>query len=57
MADGETVLQSALRDGLVPNDTEESGVWGSAVGNGLVVWVLLSLDARREHTSFDTTTD
>lgn len=55
MVDGETILMSALQEGLIPNDVEESGVWGSAVGNGLVVWVQQLLDARREQITFETT--
>lgn len=54
MVDRETVLLSARREGLVPNDLEESGVWGSAVGHGLVVWVQQLLDARRRRVEFAT---
>jgi len=54
MADGETILLTARREGLVPNDIEETGIWGSAVGHGLVVWVKELLAARRERLSFAT---
>lgn len=54
MADGETILLSARREGLVPNDVEETGIWGSAVGHGLVVWVKELLTARRERLTFAT---
>lgn len=53
MVDGETVLLSARREGLVPNDVEESGVWGSAVGHGLVVWVRQLLEDRRDRLTFE----
>lgn len=56
MVDRETVLLSARQEGLVPNDFEESGVWGSAVGHGLVVWIQQLLDARRQRLDFSTAT-
>jgi sugar-specific transcriptional regulator TrmB len=54
MADGETILLSARREGLVPNDVEETGIWGTAVGHGLVVWAEEMLYDRRAQLSFDT---
>lgn len=57
MVDRETVLLSARQEGLVPNDFEESGVWGSAVGHGLVVWIQQLLDARRQRLDFVTASD
>lgn len=57
MVDHETILLSARREGLVPNDPEETGVWGSAVDHGLVVWVQQLLDARRERLQVDTATE
>jgi sugar-specific transcriptional regulator TrmB len=52
MADRETVLLSARQEGLVPSDFEESGVWGSAVSHGLVVWIQQLLDARKQRLDF-----
>lgn len=43
-----------LRKGLVPEDIEETGVWGSTVGHGLVAWVRELLTTRRERLKFET---
>lgn len=43
-----------LREGLVPEDIEETGVWGSTVGHGLVAWVRELLTTRRERLKFET---
>lgn len=52
MVDRETILMSALREGLVPDDTEETGLWGSEVGHGLVVWLRPLLESRLEQLDF-----
>jgi len=54
MVDEETVLLSELQEGLVPDDIEETGVWGTAVGHGLVAWVRELLITRRERLEFET---
>jgi len=54
MVDGETILLSAQQEGLVPNEVEESGVWGSAAGHGLVVWMHHLLESRRQTLEFET---
>jgi sugar-specific transcriptional regulator TrmB len=52
MVDRETILMSALREGLVPDDTEETGLWGSEVGHGLVVWLRPLLESRLDRLDF-----
>jgi len=54
MVDRETILLSAQKDGLIPNENEESGIWGRAVGHGLVGWVRHLLETRRDRLSFET---
>lgn len=54
MVDRETVLLSARRDGLVPTDLAETGLWGPSVGHGLVAWIRELLDARRRNVDFVT---
>lgn len=53
MVDRETVLLSARRTGLVPDETEETGLWGSEVGRGLVVWIRPLLEARFDRLEFE----
>jgi len=54
MADDETILLSARREGLVPNDLKETGIWGTELGHGLVVWAKTLLNDRRKRFSFHT---
>lgn len=54
LVDNETVLMSVQREGLVPSHLTETGVWGSAVGRGLVSWMRELLAARRERMRFET---
>lgn len=53
LVDGETVLLTATQGGLVPGDTEESGMWGRDGGHGLVVWMRSLLKRRRERIEFE----
>jgi hypothetical protein len=57
MVDRETILVSALGDGVVPGEDEETGLWGSEVGRGLVVWVRELLLARMARVDFETAAD
>ena len=52
MIDRETVVLSSLREGLVPGESEETGLWGSGVGHGLVVWLRPLLEHRLERGEF-----
>lgn len=54
MIDRETILMSAVEDGLVPDETAETGLWGSEVGHGLVVWLRELLGSRIEMLDFTT---
>lgn len=56
MVDRETILMSALTEGLVPDDTEETGLWGTELGHGLVAWLRSLLDDRRGRLTFETAT-
>lgn len=53
MVDRDTVLMSERQEGLVPDDLEETGVWGTAVGHGLVAWIRELLETRRERLEFE----
>lgn len=57
MVDDDTILMSALREGLVPNETEETGLWGREIGHGLVVWLHQLLESRADHLEFETTAE
>lgn len=52
MIDDTTVLMSARKEGLVPDETEETGLWGSDTGNGLVAWLQALLHARLDRVEF-----
>lgn len=54
MVDRETILLSAQKDGLVPNELDETGLWGSEVGHGLVAWLRPLLCSRIERVDFTT---
>lgn len=53
MIDRETVLMSALAEGLVPGDTEEVGLWGTGADHGLVVWLRSFLERRLDRREFE----
>lgn len=57
MVDRETVLMSALKEGLVPSETHETGLWGAEVGYGLVVWLRLLLETRLDGIDFESADD
>lgn len=57
MVDQDTVLMSARRVGLVPGETEETGLWGSEVGHGLIAWLRPLLLMRIERLEFDSADD
>lgn len=57
MVDQNTVLMSALKSGLVPGETEETGLWGSEVGHGLIAWLRPLLLTRLERLDFESATD
>lgn len=48
---------SALKEGLVPGETEETGLWGSEVGHGLIGWLRPLLLPRMERLDFESATD
>lgn len=52
LVDRETVVLSSLREGLIPGESEETGLWGSGVGHGLVVWLRPLLECRLERGEF-----
>ena len=54
LVDQKAVLLSALTEGLVPGQTEETGMWGEEVDHGLVAWLVPLLHARRERKTFET---
>lgn len=54
MVDRETVLVSALRSGAVAGGVQETGIWSSTVGHGLVVWLRQFLVPRLERAEFRT---
>ena len=54
LIDENAVLLSALTEGLVPGQTEETDIWGQEVDHGLVAWLVPLLDARRERQTFET---
>lgn len=54
LVDRETVLMSAVTEGLVPDETEETGVWGTEVGHGLVIWLRSLLEKRLQGLEFET---
>lgn len=57
MVDQDTVLMSALKVGLVPGETEETGLWGSEVGHGLIAWFRPLLLTRIERLDFESADD
>lgn len=57
MVDRETILLSALTDGLVPQETSETGIWGSQLGGGLVAWQRHLLESRLAGLEFATASD
>lgn len=57
MVDQETVLMSALKAGLVPGETEETGLWSSEVGHGLIAWLRPLLLTRLERLDFESAKD
>lgn len=54
LVDRETVVLSALTEGLVPRETRETGVWASEQGHGLVVWLRFILEQRLAALEFET---
>lgn len=52
LIDRETVILSSLQEGLVPGEREETGLWGTGVGHGLVVWLRPILENRLERGGF-----
>lgn len=54
MVDQKTVLLSAQRAGLLPNEVDETGLWGSEVGHGLVAWMRPLLVSRIDRQEFTT---
>ena len=54
LADQDAVVLSALTEGLVPGETEETGIWGNDVDHGLVAWLVPLLEERRERQTFET---
>lgn len=57
MVDRETILLSALTDGLVPQETSETGIWGSQLGGGLIAWQRHLLESRLAGLEFVTASD
>lgn len=53
MIDRETILMSAVTEGVVPTETDETGVWGSEGGRGLVVWLRELLASRLDALTFE----
>lgn len=53
LADRETVVLSALTEGLVPSETTETGIWASELGHGLVVWLRYVLEWRLACLEFE----
>lgn len=53
LVDRETVLLSALSEGLVPGQVAETGLWGSEAGHGLVLWLQPLLSARLDDLEFE----
>ena len=54
LVDRETVLLSAFQEGLVPGERTETGLWGTGVGHGLVVWFRSLVERRHRRQSFRT---
>lgn len=54
LVDRETVVVSALTEGLVPRETTETGVWASERGHGLVIWLRYTLEKRLAALEFQT---
>ncbi|WP_222918666.1 helix-turn-helix domain-containing protein [Natrinema sp. SYSU A 869] len=54
LVDRETIVLSALTEGLVPSETTETGVWSSERGHGLVVWLRYTLEERLAALEFET---
>lgn len=53
LVDRETVLLSARTEGLIPNETVETGLWGRESAHGLVGWLRYVLESRLERLEFD----
>lgn len=53
LVDRATVLLSEVREGLVPQDRDESGMWGRSAGHGLTAWLRPLLVERLETVGFD----
>ncbi|RDI72407.1 TrmB family transcriptional regulator [Halopelagius longus] len=53
LVDRTTVLLSEVREGLVPQASDESGMWGRSGGHGLTAWLRPLLLARLETVGFD----
>lgn len=53
LVDRTTVLLSEVREGLVPQARDESGMWGRSAGHGLVAWLRPLLVTRLEDVGFD----
>lgn len=53
LVDRATVLLSEVREGLVPEAKDESGMWGRDASHGLVVWLRPLLVSRLESVGFD----
>lgn len=57
LADRETLVLSALTEGLVPSETAETGIWASERGHGLVMWFRYVLEWRLAVCEFERGTD
>ncbi|MFC6824319.1 TrmB family transcriptional regulator [Halopelagius fulvigenes] len=53
LVDRTTVLLSEVSEGLVPQASDESGMWGRSAGHGLTAWLRPLLVARLETVGFD----
>lgn len=54
MVDRKTILLSAQQDGLVPGQIDETGLWGSEVGHGLVAWMRPLVVSRMDQLEYTT---
>ncbi|MGQ3413333.1 TrmB family transcriptional regulator [Natrinema sp. LN54] len=54
LVDRETVVLSALTEGIVPRETAETGIWASERGHGLIVWFRYVLEERLATVEFET---
>lgn len=53
LVDRTAVLLSEVREGLVPEAKDESGMWERRVGHGLIAWMRPLLVSRLESVDFD----